>query len=404
MEHRSRVSYFMENDIGEFYYGPKHPMKPHRLSMTHNLFFAYGLNKFATIYRPRKATAEELRKFHSPEYVEFLQRCNVPVSSMEVLRKDIQRFNVGRDEGDCPLFDNLYEFCQLTSGGSVDGAKLLASGSSDIAVNWAGGLHHAKACEASGFCYVNDIVLSILELLKYYARVLYIDIDVHHGDGVEEAFYCTDRVMTCSFHKFGNGFFPETGDIHETGAREGKGYAVNFPLLDGMDDVSYENIFKPVVGKIVEAYRPEAVVLQCGADSLAWDKLGAFNLTIGGHGKCVEYVRDLGLPLLVLGGGGYNIRNVARCWVYETSVLLKRPVPDDLPYNDYWEYFAPYYRLHFHPLEGRENLNTQTYIEGIKVRVMENLRNLPAAPSVQMQDVPRDGLRDTEGDGKILRD
>lgn len=117
--------------------------------------------------------------------------------------------NVGED---CPVFDGLYEFCQLSSGGSVAAAVKLNKQASEICINWGGGLHHAKKSEASGFCYVNDIVLGILELLKYHQRVLYIDIDVHHGDGVEEAFYTTDRVMTVSFHKYGE-YFPGTGDL-----------------------------------------------------------------------------------------------------------------------------------------------------------------------------------------------
>lgn len=117
--------------------------------------------------------------------------------------------NVGED---CPVFDGLYEFCQLSAGGSVAAAVKLNKQASEICINWGGGLHHAKKSEASGFCYVNDIVLGILELLKYHQRVLYIDIDVHHGDGVEEAFYTTDRVMTVSFHKYGE-YFPGTGDL-----------------------------------------------------------------------------------------------------------------------------------------------------------------------------------------------
>jgi histone deacetylase 1/2 len=121
----------------------------------------------------------------------------------------------------------------------------LNRGLCDIAINWAGGLHHAKKSEASGFCYVNDIVLGILELLRYYARVLYIDIDVHHGDGVEEAFYTTDRVMTVSFHKYGE-FFPGTGELKDVGVQKGKYYSVNVPLRDGIDDESYRTTFEPV--------------------------------------------------------------------------------------------------------------------------------------------------------------
>jgi histone deacetylase 1/2 len=170
------------------------------------------------------------------------------------------------------------------------GAAKLNDNSADIAINWAGGLHHAKKSEASGFCYVNDIVLAILELLKKHTRVLYIDIDIHHGDGVEEAFYCTDRVMTCSFHKYGE-YFPGTGDIEDVGSAEGKHYAVNFPLRDGIDDASYEGIFRPILTHIMEWYQPGAVVLQCGADSLAGDRLGCFNMSLKGHAQCVEFMK-----------------------------------------------------------------------------------------------------------------
>lgn len=138
----------------------------------------------------------------------------------------------------------------------VDAAARLNQGLNRICVNWSGGLHHAKKAEASGFCYMNDIVLAILELLKYlllswiifrvFPRVMYIDIDIHHGDGVEEAFYLTDRVMTVSFHKYGN-YFPGTGNVSDVGLEKGKNYAVNIPLKDGMDDESYKRIFEPVL-------------------------------------------------------------------------------------------------------------------------------------------------------------
>ncbi|CAF93492.1 unnamed protein product [Tetraodon nigroviridis] len=389
---KKKVCYYYDGDIGNYYYGQGHPMKPHRIRMTHNLLLNYGLYRKMEIYRPHKATAEEMTKYHSDDYIKFLR--SIRPDNMSEFSKQMQRFNVGED---CPVFDGLFEFCQLSAGGSAAGSVKLNRQQTDIAVNWAGGLHHAKKSEASGFCYVNDIVLAILELLKYHQRVLYIDIDIHHGDGVEEAFYTTDRVMTVSFHKYGE-YFPGTGDLRDIGAGKGKYYAVNFPLRDGIDDESYEHIFKPVMAKVMEMYQPSAVVLQCGADSLSGDRLGCFNLTIRGHAKCVEYMKSFNLPLLMLGGGGYTIRNVARCWTYETAVALDTDIPDELPYNDYFEYFGPDFKAAHSVHRNMTNQNTQEYMDKIKQRLFENLRMLPHAPGVQMQAIPEDAVPDDNVD------
>jgi len=354
--------------------------------MTHNLLLNYGLYRKMEIYRPHKATAEEMTKFHSKEYVKFLRKLNADNSKHSSAEN--QKFNVG-EYTDCPVWPGLFEFTQIYSGASIDGAVKLNHGLTDIAVNWSGGLHHAKKGEASGFCYINDIVLAILELLKYHPRVLYIDIDIHHGDGVEEAFYVTDRVMTVSFHKFGD-FFPGTGDIDDIGVKTGKYYSVNFPLQEGIDDKNYEKVFKPVISKVMETYRPTAVVLQCGADSLTGDRLGCFNLTLKGHAECVEFVKEFGLPTLVLGGGGYTIRNVARAWVYETSVLLNTEVSNNIPYNEFFEYYGPDFNLHLTPNPTMENMNSKDYIEKYKTQIFKNLKQLTGAPSVQFQDVPPD--------------
>ncbi|XP_064099306.1 probable histone deacetylase 1-B [Macrobrachium nipponense] len=388
---RKKVCYYYDSDIGNYYYGQGHPMKPHRIRMTHNLLLNYGLYRKMEIYRPHKATQDEMTKFHSDDYIRFIR--SIRPDNMNEYNKQMQKFNVGED---CPVFDGLYEFCQLSSGGSIAGAVKLNKQACDIAVNWAGGLHHAKKSEASGFCYVNDIVLAILELLKYHQRVLYIDIDIHHGDGVEEAFYTTDRVMTVSFHKYGE-YFPGTGDLRDIGAGKGKYYAVNFPLRDGIDDESYESIFVPIMTKVMETYQPSAIVLQCGADSLSGDRLGCFNLTLKGHARCVEFVKKYNLPLLLMGGGGYTIRNVARCWTYETAVALSTDIANELPYNDYFEYFGPDFKLHISP-SNMSNQNTPDYLDKIKTRLFENLRMLPHAPGVQSIAIPEDGVAEESED------
>lgn len=386
---KKKVAYYYDADIGNYYYGQGHPMKPHRIRMAHNLILNYGLYRKMEIYRPHKANADEMTKYHSDDYIKFLR--SIRPDNVQEYNKQMQRFNVGED---CPVFDGLYEFCQLSAGGSVAGAVKLNKQQTDIAINWGGGLHHAKKSEASGFCYVNDIVLAILELLKYHQRVLYIDIDIHHGDGVEEAFYTTDRVMTVSFHKYGE-YFPGTGDLRDIGAGKGKFYAVNFPLRDGIDDEAYESIFKPLMSKVMETYQPSAVVLQCGADSLSGDRLGCFNLTIKGHGKCVEFMKRYSVPLLLVGGGGYTIRNVARCWTYETSVALDSEIPNELPYNDYFEYFGPDFKLHISP-SNMSNTNSAEYLDKIRIRLFENLRLIPHAPGVQMQPIPEDAINDPD--------
>ncbi|PWZ01329.1 histone deacetylase, partial [Testicularia cyperi] len=378
----SRVCYFFDSDIGNYHYGPGHPMKPTRIRMCHSLVMNYGLYKRMEIFRAKPATKREMSQFHTDEYVEFLNR--VTPDNVDSFVREQAKFNVGDD---CPVFDGLFEYCSISAGGSMEGAARLSRDKCDIAINWAGGLHHAKKGEASGFCYINDIVLGILELLRYHPRVLYIDIDVHHGDGVEEAFYTTDRVMTCSFHKYGE-FFPGTGELRDTGIGKGKMYSCNFPLRDGITDESYKSVFEPVISQIMEHYRPSAVVLQCGSDSLAGDKLGCFNLSMRGHANCVEFVKSFGLPLLLLGGGGYTMRNVSRAWAFETGLAAGQELNPQIPVNEYYEYFGPDYRLDVRP-NNMEDSNTREYLEKIKVQVFENLRQTAHAPSVQGHVEPR---------------
>eukprot|EP00211_Chloroparvula_japonica_P006665 CAMPEP_0119126024 /NCGR_PEP_ID=MMETSP1310-20130426/5095_1 /TAXON_ID=464262 /ORGANISM="Genus nov. species nov., Strain RCC2339" /LENGTH=388 /DNA_ID=CAMNT_0007116147 /DNA_START=220 /DNA_END=1386 /DNA_ORIENTATION=- len=340
------------------------------------------------VYRPHRATHEELLEFHTEGYLSFLKECNP--GNVNDHTAGCRNYIAGDD---CPMFDGVYKYCQSYTGGTLEGAQKLINGEADIAINWAGGLHHARKEEASGFCYVNDIVLGILELLKYHPRVLYIDIDIHHGDGVQDAFYNTDRVMCVSFHKYGGGFFPGTGDIEETGMGRGKNYSLNVPLSDGVDDHMYVELFRDVIGKVMRFYRPTAVVFQSGADSLQCDRLGCFNLTLKGHAKCLAFVKNYGLPTLLVGGGGYTIKNVARCWTYETSVCLDTELENDLPFNEYLAFFGPDFRLHPPPQPLYSNQNTRRDIEDIKRNIAETLRSLDCAPSVQMRQLPSEAFQ-----------
>ena len=224
---KKKVTYLWDPEVGNFHYGPGHPMKPQRLSVTHSLVLNYGLWNKMSVYRPYRASFHDMCRFHSEEYVQFLSRVTPSMNGIPSFAKFLQQFNVGDD---CPVFEGLFDFCSRYTGASLQGAGQINSGLADIAINWSGGLHHAKKFEASGFCYVNDIVIAILELLKYHPRVLYIDIDIHHGDGVQEAFYLTDRVMTVSFHKFGSYFFPGTGDMFEVSLYSSSPCILNEPV------------------------------------------------------------------------------------------------------------------------------------------------------------------------------
>ncbi|KAF2151739.1 histone deacetylase [Myriangium duriaei CBS 260.36] len=287
----------------------------------------------------------------------------------------------------------------------MEATRCLTNRQSDIAINWSGGLHHAHKAEASGFCYINDIVLAILEMLRFFSRVLYIDIDVHHGDGVEEAFNSSDRVMTVSLHRFGavqdanaNGhyFFPGTGALTDNGnpASPGHHFALNVPIPSGITDDEYLSVFKRVIGRTLETFRPAAIVLQCGADSLGGDRLGQFNLNIKAHGECLSFVKAAGVPLLILGGGGYTARNVARAWCHETALAVDAKLSDALPVHLLPRAQAFTGKGHgdsklypdlkgFHP-----NDCTRKDLDNIVQWCFEELRIINHAPSTNMEYLP----------------
>ena len=339
-----KIAYMYDETLGLHSYGQNHPMNPFRITMTHSLVDSLGLGSKMTLYKPTVAAMT----YHPQSFIDSLGTTSTP---------------------DCPAFEGIQDFSVRYASASINGATLLNAGAYDCVINWGGGLHHAHRNEASGFCFTNDIVMAILELLKKFERVMYIDIDVHHGDGVEEAFLDNDRVLTCSFHKHGDGFFPDTGTLITTSHR-----AINVPLQNGIDDVSYQYIYEPIISEAVKRFRPEAIVFQSGADSLGEDRLGVFNLSIGGHAQSLMFASSFGLPMLVLGGGGYTIHNVARCWAYETALLCGEPGPDAIPQtNPFIEHFRPDYSFNPELVIRYPNLNKKKYLDAAIGFILERM-------------------------------
>ncbi|XP_061177573.1 histone deacetylase 8-like [Saccostrea echinata] len=342
-----------------------------RASMVHSLIEAYGLLQFMQVTPPRRALDQEMSGFHAKDYIDFLALLSKQ-NDEEKYEEESEQYGLTYD---CPINRHVYTYASLTSGASLRAAECLLEGRSQVAVNWCGGWHHAKRHTASGFCYVNDIVLAILKLREKFERVLYLDLDVHHGDGVEEAFCASSKVMTVSVHKHSPGFFPGSGGLSHTGVGKGKGYTVNIPLLDGMRDEEFVPLVCRVLHKVHEVYRPQAVVCQCGADGLSGDPMDSFNLTHTAYGRCLQFLLQWKLPTLVLGGGGYHNANTARCWAHLTAVTCGRKIPPEIPDHKYFMAYGPDYELLISP-GNRRNMNSKESLQKIYSCVIENLKQL----------------------------
>ncbi|KAL8559498.1 hypothetical protein ACOMHN_037162 [Nucella lapillus] len=212
-----------------------------RAEMVHSLIECLGLLSFLRVVAPEAADEEVVKKFHSSDYVEFLQSISHHADEEKIDSGDAEQYGIAYD---CPVQEGVYECAALVAGATVTAAKALRDRQCAIAINWCGGWHHAQRSEASGFCYINDIVLGILTLRDTFFRVLYVDLDLHHGDGVENAFSTTPHIMTVSFHKHATGFFPGSGGLSDVGSRRGKYFSVNVPLKDGIGDKEFFFVFR----------------------------------------------------------------------------------------------------------------------------------------------------------------
>ena len=310
-------------------YGSNHPLAIPRVSLTVDLIRAFGALEPAEELIGRKATAAELEWFHTREYVSAMQRCEALGKVLDRYRK---RHNIGNLEN--PYFPGFFTTPATATGSSVQGAEQVLAGR--IAFNPAGGMHHARPDQARGFCFFNDPVLGVMRLRHEGLRVLYVDIDAHHGDGVELAFADDPQVLTLSLHMDTEYAYPfEGGRLADHGAL---GNAVNVPLPRGTNDSEYRQVFDAVWPRTLAAFGPDAVVLQAGTDILLPDPLGKFSISTQ---LFLEVVRRIaadspahadGTPrLLVVGGGGYHPLALARCWTGVWAVLSGRELPAAIP-------------------------------------------------------------------------
>jgi acetoin utilization protein AcuC len=312
--------------FNEFSYGPNHPLKVERLQLTMDLIAACGLMPSSAEPWVEATPAEEqdLLRVHSEEYLNVLKEANGGEAPL-------MGWRYGLGSGDNPVFPGVYDWSLLVTGATVECGRQVVRGAPHIAFNIAGGLHHAMRGRASGFCYLNDPAVGIARMVETGLRVVYLDVDVHHGDGVEAAFYGTDRVLTISLHQHGWTIFPGTGFPDEMGEGVGTGYAVNVPFAPGTDDDLYHWVFMEIVPPLVHAFRPDVVVTQLGTDALSADALGRLNLSIAGFGRLMGEIKSWNFKWVALGGGGYRPINVARAWTTAWAVMRGLEPPHELP-------------------------------------------------------------------------
>jgi acetoin utilization protein AcuC len=309
-----------------FDYGPEHPLRMERLGLTWRLMDAYGLTRLrgARVVEPEPAAEETIAGFHAGDYLAVLKEAELGLEPAIAA-------SYGLGAGDNPVFPGLWELARLVAAGSVLAADLVARGEVTRAFHFAGGLHHAMPRRASGFCYVNDAVLAILRLREHGLRVAYVDIDAHHGDGVQHAFYADPNVLTISLHERGERLFPGTGFVRERGEGDGEGFSVNLPLEAYTDAAVYLPAFEAVVPPLLERFRPDVVVAQLGVDAHRTDPLTHLALDVQNFTRAVARIVAAAPRLVALGGGGYDVRNVARAWTAAWAVMNDVELEPTLP-------------------------------------------------------------------------
>jgi acetoin utilization protein AcuC len=312
-------------------YRDDHPLKPIRLVGVHDTLERLGAfaRPDARVLVPRAATRAETLRIHDPEYVDAVMRASRDPDG------DYTEWGLA-EWGDTPPFQGMHDISLLTTGGTLTAMEEVLSGRLRVAFNGSGGLHHAMRRNASGFCIYNDPAIVCGLLADRGMKVAYVDIDAHHGDGVQAAFYDTDQVLTISLHQYGimpdvrRPFFPGTGAADERGRGKGAGYSINVALPAYTDGAAYVRAFDAVVPAMLERYRPDVLVTQQGIDSHFDDPLTNLMVSTQAREHVVRRFAGTTWPWVAMGGGGYSLDAVRRAWSMEYLIMLGAPIPDEL--------------------------------------------------------------------------
>lgn len=313
----------------DYRHSDDHPLQPVRVRLAFELMVALGLTEGATVAPPRPAGDEELRRVHSPGYVELVRRLSDPREAAGIPLEAQRRAGFG--PGDNPIFEGMHQSCAVIAGAGLVGVEAIGGGEVAHAFNPAGGLHHAMRSRAAGFCVYNDAAVAVAALRARGHRVAYVDLDVHHGDGTQALFWSDPEVLTVSLHETGRRLFPGTGFPGEVGKGRARGTAANLPYEPGAWDEPWLAGFEAVVPPLLRRFRPSVLVTQDGCDTHLLDPLAHLRCStriwpaVGG--RLHELAHELcGGRWLALGGGGYAVREVVpRAWALLFSEMVERP-------------------------------------------------------------------------------